>query len=43
VSYPQLLIVKAKVEYDRRIDGIKITGTAENLTGIVQSMYFYQL
>jgi hypothetical protein len=46
VSYPQTTNtkVKAKVEYEE-IDGIiKITGTAENLTGIVQSMsILYQL
>jgi hypothetical protein len=42
VSYPQTTNtkVKAKVEYEE-IDGIiKITGTAENLTGIVQSMSY---
>ena len=42
VSYPQTTNtkVKAKIEHEEN-DGIfKITGTAENLTGIVQSMSY---
>jgi hypothetical protein len=42
VSYPQTTNtkVKAKVEYEENDGIIKITGTAENLTGIVQSMSY---
>jgi uncharacterized protein YpmS len=43
VSYPQTTNtkVKAKVEYEENDGIIKITGTAENLTGIVQSMLYF--
>jgi hypothetical protein len=46
VSYPQTTNtkVKAKIQYEENDGIIKITGTAENLTGIVQSMsILYQL
>jgi hypothetical protein len=42
VSYPQTTNtkVKAKIQYEENDGIIKITGTAENLTGIVQSMSY---
>jgi hypothetical protein len=45
VSYPQTTNTKVKLKFNMKKDGIiKITGTAENLTGIVQSMsILYQL
>jgi hypothetical protein len=40
VSYPQTTNTKAKIQYEENDGIIKITGTAENLTGIVQSMSY---
>ena len=42
VNYPQTTNtkVKAKIEYEENDGIIKITGTAENLTGIVQSLSY---